>query len=180
MDVSGCDQDHIMIGKDGHIICYEDHLPEVELTISDLTGEEVECFNLNEILISAIHGYDGYNIKTIDIDALLRAGAKVNYVNYFGVTPLMAAAQYGKTAVVPILLHHGADIHVDVDYPIRWAASLGHTRMVITLLEHGADVHALQDSALVQAKKNKRWDVVNVIENFITEEKFRKRFQVSP
>ncbi|WP_439625877.1 ankyrin repeat domain-containing protein [Gemmata sp.] len=56
-------------------------------------------------------------------------------------TPLQIAADRGKTAVVKVLLAHGADVHADGwgwTSPLQLAASRGHREIAELLLKHGA------------------------------------------
>ena len=47
------------------------------------------------------------------------------------------AAQAGETEKVEeLLLEHGADIHADDNYALRWAAHYGHTKVVKLLISH--------------------------------------------
>ena len=40
---------------------------------------------------------------------------------------------------------HGADVHANDDYALRWAARFGHVNTVKVLLDKGAYVHAEDD-----------------------------------
>src|SRR5206468_2919745 len=57
---------------------------------------------------TALH-WASYRDDMESVDALLRAGAKVNARNDLGVTPLWNAAQNGSAAMVKRLLSAGAD-----------------------------------------------------------------------
>jgi len=39
-DEESCGREHIIVAKNGNLICCENHEVELELTVSDLTGEE--------------------------------------------------------------------------------------------------------------------------------------------
>jgi len=73
---------------------------------------------------------------------LLRIASMVNQSYEEGVTPLMAAAQYGQTAAVKVLIDAGADINaVDSinNTPLMYAIKSGHKYTVFALLNAGAD-----------------------------------------
>ena len=77
-----------------------------------------------------------------EMHRLLAAGAWVNLRNAQGWTPLHVAAAGGDSAVVSVLLEHGADVHAQSNIgttPLYNAMRLSGKRTVIDmLLAHGA------------------------------------------
>ncbi|MDF1655430.1 MAG: ankyrin repeat domain-containing protein [Coxiellaceae bacterium] len=67
---------------------------------------------------------------------------------------LRGAAKNGHIKTVMLLLGRVADIHAGIDDALRWAAKNGHTKTVMLLLDRGADIHAGIDDALRLAAKN--------------------------
>jgi ankyrin repeat protein len=55
---------------------------------------------------------------------------------------LPAAVRAGNTAIVDVLLRHGADVHALNDQALRLAAAYGRTATAEVLLRYGADVNA--------------------------------------
>jgi ankyrin repeat protein len=76
------------------------------------------------------------------VKSFLAKGIDVNTRTQYGATALSYAADKGHTAVVKVLLDHGADPNAkDTFYnatPIVWASSRGHAEVVKLLLEKGA------------------------------------------
>jgi len=59
-----------------------------------------------------------------------------------GATPLHAAAEYGYSEIVKVLLEHGAAPNIRDKYgdtPLHYAAVFGNSKVVKVLLEHGVD-----------------------------------------
>ncbi len=79
------------------------------------------------------------------IDALLKAGAEVNFRNPNGETPLMAAARSGKVDAAKALLAAGADINAKENWggqsAIMWAAAQGQAEMVKFLASKDANLN---------------------------------------
>ena len=70
-------------------------------------------------------------------------GADVNKATTNGPTPLWAAANYDRLAVVRYLVEQGADVdkaRVTSFTPLYGASSMGHLPIVRYLVEHGADM----------------------------------------
>jgi len=79
------------------------------------------------------------------IKSLLEAGARADYTNASGVTPLMIAAGLGNTDVAKVLLDHGADANAKTPggyTPLMAAALNGQKEMVQLLMSKGADPNA--------------------------------------
>jgi ankyrin repeat protein len=75
------------------------------------------------------------------IAALLKAGARVDGENAYGVTPLIVAAGYGHTAAIDALVAAGADVHrsrKDGDTALHWASRGGRLDAARVLLQAGA------------------------------------------
>src|SRR3990167_8398204 len=73
---------------------------------------------------------------------------------HFGTTNiyhLIYACRYGLCELVKYLVEHGADIHIQDDYPLRSASENGKFDVVKYLVEHDADIHAEYDDALIVA-----------------------------
>ena len=80
------------------------------------------------------------------LEALLNAGADVNYVNpENGYTPLMWSARYGKNECMELLIKAGADMNIsdlhDDDALMLSSTHVGNIKCVKLLLEAGADVN---------------------------------------
>ena len=76
---------------------------------------------------------------------LLQRDAPVDAKGWWGQTPLMIAARYGRINVCQLLLAHKASVDAkDKDgwNPLMYAASYGHTDLCQLLLDHGASVDA--------------------------------------
>ena len=86
--------------------------------------------------IAAKHGH----IKTVDL--LIKSGrVDVSAANKKGCTPLMLAAEMGRTGIVAMLLDASATLSVqdeDGDSALLLAANGGHTDTLALILEHGA------------------------------------------
>jgi len=50
------------------------------------------------------------------VASLLKVGIDINGKNIDGITPLMAAAQYGRNEIAKVLLDNGADLHAENVY----------------------------------------------------------------
>ncbi|WP_371253134.1 ankyrin repeat domain-containing protein [Orientia tsutsugamushi] len=82
-----------------------------------------------------------------DLDEAKKAivrGAKLNYTDPRGNTPLSLAISSGNEEIVDTLLKHGADVNYTDprgNTPLSLAISSGNEEIVDTLLKHGADVN---------------------------------------
>jgi ankyrin repeat protein len=78
----------------------------------------------------------------VQIKSLLEGGARPDYTNASGVTPLMIAAGSGNTSIARALLDHRADANAKTPggyTPLMAAALNGQKEMVELLISHGAD-----------------------------------------
>ena len=77
------------------------------------------------------------------IDALVRAGADVNFAKSAGTTPLMLAAASGKVDAVRALLDYGALVNAKEtahgQTALMFAAGMGRADVIRLLMKHGAD-----------------------------------------
>jgi hypothetical protein len=64
-----------------------------------------------------------------------------------------------------LALQHGANVHADNDYALRWASDKGHLPVVQFLVQHGANVHADNDYALRWASRNGHLPVVQFLQS---------------
>lgn len=75
---------------------------------------------------------------------LIEHGKDINAKDEWGLTPLLWAAQHGRTATCKLLLDHGADINVADEYgktPLHMAAQYGYTEICKLFIEHGSDIN---------------------------------------
>ncbi|MEP7310754.1 MAG: ankyrin repeat domain-containing protein [Acidobacteriota bacterium] len=101
---------------------------------------------------------------------LLRAGAKANVANRYGVTPISLAAGNANAAIVDLLLAAGADANTSLPHGetvLMTAARSGNPAVVKSLLMHGARVDASEDrlgeTALIWAAAHNHPDVVRLL-----------------
>ena len=83
--------------------------------------------------------------NTVETRRLLRAGARPDVSNRYGVTPLALAAANGNAAILSLLIAAGADPNAPSAQhePVLMTASRsGSVDAVRCLLDHGADVNA--------------------------------------
>ncbi len=100
------------------------------------------------------------------VDALLRAGAKVDAKNGFGDTAIMVAALGGHLALVKKLYSRGAEINPVGWTPLAYAATNGKTEVVRYLLEIGAKPNALSangTTALMMAVRGGHAETVDLL-----------------
>jgi len=65
--------------------------------------------------------------------------------------------------VIKELVEEGADIHVNLEFPLRWAVMNGHLDIVKYLVEEGADIHVFNDCALKLAAELGYLDIVKYL-----------------
>ena len=105
------------------------------------------------------------------VTALIRAGANVNAVNRYGVSPLLVASAVGNgVAVMDALLKTGADANTasgDHETALMVAARAGNAAMMKLLLAYGADPNAEEgwrgQTALMWAAANNNREAVQTL-----------------
>ena len=100
------------------------------------------------------------------VDALLRAGAKVDARNGFGDTAIMVAALGGHLVLVKKLFTRGAEINPAGWTPLSYAASNGKTEVAGYLLDIGANINALSPNgttALMMAVRGGHSETVDLL-----------------
>jgi uncharacterized protein len=84
------------------------------------------------------------------IEALLKAGALPNKGLLSGETPLMAAANRGRSEAANLLIEYGAKLNAVERHrgqnALMWATSEGYAQLVSLFINHGADVNARSNS----------------------------------
>lgn len=74
------------------------------------------------------------------VQVLLQAGVGVNAADLKGLTPLMTACMYGRTATAAYLLGMNAQNHltdINGDTALHWAAYKGHVDLMRLLMYSG-------------------------------------------
>lgn len=80
------------------------------------------------------------------VSSLIKVGIDINSKNIDGVTPLMAAAQYGRADIIELLLQHGADKSVKNVY--------GHTAYDIAKEKNHINVMGLLSASGTPGSQN--------------------------
>jgi len=100
------------------------------------------------------------------LQELIKAGAKVNFVNRHGWTALIEAADEGSYECAEALIKAGADVNLtgagNNRTPLAMAGSEGHTRVFSLLVQKGADVFSTsgKGSPLHEAAEEGMLDIV--------------------
>ena len=76
---------------------------------------------------------------------------------------LSIACEAGCLENVDYLISRGADIHIDIDYPLQIAAQVGHLHVVEYLVRAGANIGAYNNLAVRQACWEKQYEVVKYL-----------------
>ena len=79
---------------------------------------------------------------------------------------LLDGSKNGRYDHVIVSINHGADVHIQHDYPVRLASWNGHLNIVKYLVNHGANVNTFQNQAIRWAKIMKRTDIVEYLGSF--------------
>lgn len=77
------------------------------------------------------------------VQVLLQTGVNVNAADLKGLTPLMTACMYGRTATAAYLLGMNAQNHltdINGDTALHWAAYKGHPDLMRLLMYSGVDL----------------------------------------
>ena len=103
-------------------------------------------------------------------ELLIRAGARADVANDFGVGPLSLASTNGNAAMIELLVEAGADpnaVSLSGETPLMTAARTGKVDAVDVLLAHGADVNAKEPSqeqtALMWALSERHLEVAQTL-----------------
>ena len=76
---------------------------------------------------------------------------------------LTRALLFERREIVKYLIEHGANVHAENDYALRWAARAGHFDLVRLLVEKGANIHAENEYALLWAVENGHFEIVRFL-----------------
>ena len=114
-----------------------------------------------------------YGGEVREVRALLRAGARADVVNRYGMTPLALAAAAGDAELVRMLVEAGATIGMadgalrDGQTTLMLAARAGDARVIDVLLHHGAQVDAAErrtgTTALMWAALDNHADAIRAL-----------------
>ncbi|RPI16137.1 MAG: ankyrin repeat domain-containing protein [Ignavibacteriae bacterium] len=86
-----------------------------------------------------ISTFDGYKEIT---EMLLKAGAKTEFHDAYGITPMMGAARTNRVEIIKMLIDNKADvnsINTSKETPLHYAARYNNPDVVKLLLENKAD-----------------------------------------
>jgi ankyrin len=104
------------------------------------------------------------------VESLIRAGAKANVADRYGITPLLLAALNGNAAIVKKLLDAGADpnaVDSTGETILMTAARTGKAEALKLLIDRGANVNAIdpeyEQTALMLAVRENHTDAVKVL-----------------
>lgn len=144
----------------------EGHLAVVETLVAVGASANIQSTRDGRAPLHVSAG-DGHELI---VSGLLNGGARKNYTDKFGQTPLLWAATRGRLAAAKVLLSADADIHVrSTDYgrsALHFAAIGGHCAIVSALLLKGAKTDAVNnagETALVWAADKGHLPVVRIL-----------------
>jgi hypothetical protein len=132
-DEEKCGVEHVTYGPKGYIICYEDHDAELELTITDLTGDRHECFR--SIDESGMY-LDPYN--NTDNEVILSICSVPDIKTYELTTNLLVSAARNSLSmkVVELFIEHGVRFEPIIIKVLHAAAYRGWLDLVEFLVNH--------------------------------------------
>jgi ankyrin repeat protein len=152
--------------------------PEDKISLLGISSVHLFAPSLEEQLLDAA-SRDG-NLEKVK--KLLELKPNVNYENRcFHTTALSYAASWGHSAIVEILLDHGADVdHVshEGDIPLIKAARSGHLKTVEILLARGANVNHINkfsETARFSANLKGHAEIVKAIDEHIEQQRSMNR-----
>jgi len=164
-DEEACGSEHLVIAETGNIICYEDREVELDLTISDLTGESPDCLEFMQYVKWRIEDYIvelnfdmvklivfSFELEKDKTKLALRAAIRAselqmvmlvieNTIKDQGTlnTIFVFAAGSRNVDIESYLLSKGADIHHGEEAALYQASEAQDAKMTLFLLQHGAD-----------------------------------------
>lgn len=155
---------------------------EVVSTLLD-KGIKIDPMDATKILTCAVR--NGHNSV---VELLVgRGGCNANRLDGFLVSPLIHAVAQKNTAIVRLLLEHGADPNLATNTcpstPLEEAAQVGNETIVRLLLEYGAWVDMVDDmeaTALLHAAERGHEEVVRVLLKYGAQVNLRDRFGAGP
>lgn len=150
---------HIMARWGMHVLL-QDFMPGEGFTPT-ISIDSRDSFSETPLSYAAESGHE--NIVKI----LLDNGADMTDEN--SVSPFARAAEYGHESIVSLLLDRGVHVNHGRGYIMSSALELasyeGHERVVRTLIRRGADININHGSALFQAIRTGRGDIVKLLFN---------------
>jgi ankyrin repeat protein len=106
-------------------------------------GVDVNSVDANGNPLIAIAAENGF---APTVDALGRAGARIDLRNRYGETALMLASIRGHAQVARLLIDRGAELNPAGWTPLMYAASRGQTDVARLLISFGAKVDATSEN----------------------------------
>lgn len=107
------------------------------------------------------------NSDTALIEALLKAGALPDKGLLSGETPLMAAANRGRSEAAKLLIEYDAELNAVESNrgqnALMWATTEGYTQLTALLISHGAEVNARSNSGFTPLLFAARQAHVNIV-----------------
>lgn len=110
-------------------------------TVTELLKMGSDCDARNRIGSTALHKAARWSKELSQL--LLEAGAKVDVIDYRGMTPLHYAVMHGQLDCVELLIEHKAQVNYQKvinlsEPPLYYAEQKGFDDIVQCLVEHGA------------------------------------------